>query len=599
MKSPKPSKLKDCNKRLKQASWINYRRLLTNLVSVHNSYPEVQRLGELVRSNSWLQVYELADSFATQKYGDSRQHFVMNQFAALIRKYPFPKQILNMDPRGRAISTFHKDERRMALVNRKFRLLDELRSPRESSLKIARDWIAYVLGLSPNMEAIIKSCEFGPGASIGVHGNATNVCRKLLANSWSVTPSALMYATWALRSQSVIWPLLQPERTIPSIDPDLFEQLVRSKSSLVYNNKISFVPKTAKTHRGIAIEPLLNGLVQKGIDTYMRKLLARVGIDLSDQSVNQVYAKSGSLGFMGEDDFVTIDLSSASDSISCGLVKNLLPSEWYELLNATRSHAYELDGRITTYNKFCSMGNGFCFPLESLLFAAICSASGAGIPGYDFLVYGDDIIVRQKHASAVLDLLKYCGFRPNPRKTFVEGPFRESCGADWYHGQDVRPYTLDHDLRSVVDIYKVLNLSGRNENTKSFFQPVRKYLYGLIPEFLFTRPYKGDPDSGIDVELDEFMSNPWGRWNKNQQSWEWLELKTRAVPDALAHTHSQYHLALMYGALLGVESKMPFTVRRLTRQTIARVSYAGSLSTWLPGTRPKVSRDYRRPARNR
>lgn len=598
MKSPKLSKLHDRNKTLKQASWKNYRRLLINLVSVHSSYPEVKRLGELIRSNEWLQVYKLADSFASQQYGDARQHFVLNQFAALIRKYPFPSKILNLDPKGKAISTFFHDEHRMARVNRKFGLLDSLRSPRESELKIARDWIAYVLGDEPNMSAIINACEFGPGASMGVHGNATNLGRKLLSDRWSVTPSTLIYATWALRSQSVIWQLLQPERgQIVSIDPDLFDHKIRSKSLIVNNNKVSFVPKTAKTHRGIAIEPLLNGLVQKGIDTYMRKLLARVGIDLSDQTINQEYAKSGSLGFMGEDDFVTIDLSSASDSVSIGLVKNLLPPAWYELLNATRSHAYEIDGTFGRYHKFCSMGNGFCFPLETLIFSAICHACNAGHPGHDFLVYGDDIIVRQKHGPTVLNLLKYCGFRPNANKTFLEGPFRESCGADWYHGQDVRPYTLDHSLRTVVDIYKVLNLSQRNSLTKEFFQPVRKFLYKLIPGFLFTRPFKGDPDTGIDVELDEFMSNPKGRWNSDLQTWMWLELKSRSVSDKLIQTHSQYHLALMYGALAGVDSGKPFTVRRLTRQTIARVSYAGSQSTWEPGTRPKVSRVYRSNAR--
>ena len=38
--------------------------------------------------------------------------------------------------------------------------------------------------------------------------------------------------------------------------------------------------------------------------------------------------------------------------------------------------------------------------------------------------------------------LRYFGFTPNEKKTFCEGPFRESCGGDFFEGQPVRAYFL-------------------------------------------------------------------------------------------------------------------------------------------------------------
>ena len=116
------------------------------------------------------------------------------------------------------------------------------------------------------------------------------------------------------------------------------------------------------------MEPLLNGFVQKGTDLEMRRLLRKVGIDLSDQSHNQRLAKRGSEG--GFNPYCTIDLSAASDSLSYEVVKSFLPAEWFEYLCDIRAPRFLLAGADHTerYEKFCSMGNGFCFPLQTLLF---------------------------------------------------------------------------------------------------------------------------------------------------------------------------------------------------------------------------------------
>jgi hypothetical protein len=84
------------------------------------------------------------------------------------------------------------------------------------------------------------------------------------------------------------------------------------------------------------------------------------------------------------------------------------------------------------------MGNGFTFELETLIFIGIISGVTGLRPGLDFLVYGDDIIVPKDAARNVLSALRLFGFTPNERKTFVDGPFRESCGGDYFAGVPVR-----------------------------------------------------------------------------------------------------------------------------------------------------------------
>lgn len=96
------------------------------------------------------------------------------------------------------------------------------------------------------------------------------------------------------------------------------------------------------------------------------------------------------------------------------------------------------------------MGNGYTFELETLIFFAIACAvvrksGGVGLGGVDVWVYGDDIIVPTESAGALLSVLKFCGFTANERKTFTIGPFRESCGGDYWDGEAVRPHYLKED----------------------------------------------------------------------------------------------------------------------------------------------------------
>lgn len=233
----------------------------------------------------------------------------------------------------------------------------------------------------------------------------------------------------------------------------------------IHPGRLEFVPKNAKTDRAIMVEPWLNSIVQLAVGDYMARRLKAFGVDLSDQDRNKSLAREGSLTGA----LATLDLSSASDSISTGLVEHLLPPDWFDLLSRLRTgEVVESSGLVTRLQKFSSMGNGFTFPLESLVFWALTRACCDRRETVS--VYGDDIICPTSRVESVIRVLNATGFLVNEEKSFWEGPFRESCGGDYLSGIDVRPCfikgpltghdmfrlhnyymrSLDHDLASMV-----------------------------------------------------------------------------------------------------------------------------------------------------
>lgn len=552
-----------------------------------NSYLEnikPKALGYL-RARRFDLLLELADSLSQTEYPTAAQHYAANQFASLVKKYPFKGPIPGVDPEKKALETFHKAEKLCGRYNLIYTLERKLGRRRASFIRDAmRRWIRSVIGEKPDYKSIWPLCGFGPGASVGVSGNATHLARKYLEPRWSVTPTALPYVLAAMRSDPLAWELLLKNEKSPyyCVDSDLFEQNLMQRVHIVAYNKITLVPKTAKVHRTIAVEPLLNGYVQKGVDEFLRRRLFRFGIDLKDQSRNQWKAYQGSLP--DRDPYATIDLTSASDLISLELARDILPPEWFAFLNAIRSPCYKLGDNVFRYHKFVSMGNGFCFPLESLIFASVCAAVYER-HGYtrDYSVYGDDIIVRCSLAGEVLQVLRLLGFRHNPDKTFTSGPFRESCGADWYNGEDVRPVTLDYTLGTLSDIIKFHNITLRRENTKMFFYEARSLLIGKVaPKFRYVRPHEGQIETAFEVSLDDFMASKFASWNRYTGSWRWTELVTVPVNDDKFSHKNGWSTVLMMAALRGSSSSAPFTMRRNTRTRVRLVSHHGGYSTWLP-----------------
>lgn len=537
--------------------------------------PLADKLDAALKERSPGKLLEVAGELVGSAYSDPWTHFQAHQVAALVKKYPFPDDEYQVDRDRVAWDRLMTTEAHGLEVNERFRSYYRY-SPHEEVLSKMRSFIRYVLGESPNLNSIYGNCDFGPGASLGVHGSATNSMRKIHAESWSVYPRCHHHAFLAMARCAPLAELLLRRggyyQRYYCVDGDIALDEFKRRLHCVDHNKIQFVLKDATTSRLIGIEATLAGYFQKGIDLEMRKHLNRVGFDLSDQSRNQFYARCGSEEDWREDGFVTLDLKDASNSVFREPVRFLLPQAWFDLLDSCRAE-YGVSARFGKHRweLFASMGNGFCFPLETLLIAAACHAAGAGRPRLDYNVYGDDIVIRKRCVGPVLDALSLLGFSVNTKKSFTSGPFRESCGADYFKGVDVRPVTLDFALDDIRAVFKFINLTRRNPLTREFLGHLDLNWFDVPPALRFVRPLPGPADTAVQVEQDEFLTSPFARWSRDLQTWTWTEFLDSSVPDRGTAAMDSRDLSLLHGALQGASSAAPFAYRRKTNTKLRRV----------------------------
>lgn len=345
----------------------------------------------------------------------------------------------------------------------------------------------------------------GPGASLGITGN--DFYTKLFSSRLTTT-SSLLYDSYRAAC----------DRTPLTSDAEKFRSEAWGTCDVVSASKLLFVPKSNVISRTICVEPSLNMFYQLGLGRIIEERLQQVfHLDLATQpDFNRELARRGSV----DGSFATIDLSSASDSLSRGVLKEILPRGFYSWLVSLATPNVKLpDGRVVALKMISTMGNGFTFPLETVIFTAVVAAAYRvnGTPlllnrGGDvgnFAVFGDDIIIETSIASKVMRLLWLLGFTPNLAKTFIEGPFRESCGSDWFEGRNVRGVYIK-SLHTPQDRYVAINLLNEwSACTRIPLCETIAYLASTVKRVLVP-PFEA-LEAGIHVPL--WLASP--RFNRN------------------------------------------------------------------------------------
>lgn len=350
----------------------------------------------------------------------------------IFSKYLDPSLVTPAVRRAAAIARFKAAEQRNERTN--FRLMFD--EPNfewvtyDSLVRRIRKKISWILGPLAYPE-VLRGATFTNGASTRVPRSETASARKL-TDEVHISSSAVKHWLAAFSgSRLSILPLTIMEQSV------LFT-----------------VPKKSDIDRCACKEPEGNALLQRSVGQHIRRSLLKVGVNLTDQTKNQKLASRG-----WADGLATIDLSSASDTISAQLVIELLPPEWWSLLNDLRVHSTVIDGEAASLEMFSSMGNGFTFELETLIFYAItqvvAEVLGHGKSGVS--VYGDDIICSTKIVPRLTHVLFWFGFIPNQKKTHYKGPFRESCGRHYWKGFDVTPFYLRKRVSTLPELINSLN----------------------------------------------------------------------------------------------------------------------------------------------
>lgn len=272
--------------------------------------------------------------------------------------------------------------------------------------------------------------------------------------------------------------------------PDLFDY-----KSASYSNpycKLAIVPKDRRGPRVICTQPVGLMWIQQGQWKSMKRTIETARILRTSQAMTNLgigcsikfdkQQQNGSLALESSRtrEFATIDLSDASDLISWGLVRFLLNKRNRQFLAASRATHVKIHDDLVKLHMFAPMGSAVCFPVETLVFWCIATAATLVRSGViyeelrgraekilssypsEVFVFGDDILVRREACKDVCERFLDVGFKPNQRKTFSEGFYRESCGVDAFYGHELKIVRLQSlTLTSMSDAYASIELANR------------------------------------------------------------------------------------------------------------------------------------------
>lgn len=400
------------------------------------SCPRSVSVAILIRSGCWVEIAKL--STVPSHYSDSESYWAARAATDFLRKYvDLPTGI---DREAAAIAKWWDGEFECKRTNLR---LDSYFDPAWGSndtringfFDRVRKEVKTLIGTQPPK---VLFPHFGPGATMSDRSQCTTVPDKM---------SSVLTFTSNSRSHLVDWNTTKWSEAHAELG--LVNREIRG-------NAFFTVPKDGTTDRACGKEPSLNSAYQRPVGVAMKKRMLFSGIDIEGgQQFHRRVACAGS--YTG--DVATIDLTNASDTVCRALVRLILPPKWYELLNSLRSPTTTMPcGKVVVLEKFSSMGNGFTFELETVIFCAIARAVCKDSDEWSQItVYGDDIIAPTARYEDIIAALEFCGFTPNKGKTYGTGSFRESCGGDYFSGEAVRPYYMKEFSHEPQDYIALAN----------------------------------------------------------------------------------------------------------------------------------------------
>lgn len=418
-------------------------------------------------------------------YGDEVLQLALSrQKKELLKKY-CSSSYDGDDLESIAFKKFLKTNERMGLVNE--HLVRDLPKPYhkiQSSSSFmdkvhlrARALVCSVLGCMDEEEWYL-ACRHSTGSSIGVPFSDTSVESKFtypISSTLGVSHLLMEYFLFDY----------QMKRSVIELNE---QNLLVEKFHIVDGSRATTVEKSDTARRMICVEPTANMFFQQGLMHMIYDRMAVFGLDVRSLPNEHVYRAYLSSITSKE---ATIDWSSASDSVSMELIRWLLPPDWLQVVELTRSPRTLIDGVWVDLHMFATMGNALTFALETLVFWSYGHAyrltlnSGNSLfPEWEDLksisVFGDDCIVPTDIAPGYINLLVDLGFVPNMDKTYLDSKgFRESCGGDFFHGRDVRPFNLRSPRsgkKSNLEPWLYVQMNSLLKKYRSYFGEL-KYIY--------------------------------------------------------------------------------------------------------------------------
>jgi hypothetical protein len=354
-------------------------------------------------------------------------------------------------------------------------------------------WPASLIRLTQRVcdQIVQRFHHFDPEAIVGNHGPGA------VSDAKSGTDKYL-FPTWAPALERVFPRDLHGCANTRVFDYEVWYDNMVPNLQRTRPAKLIPVNKTQEKPRLIASEPTANQFIQGGLRKFIRRQIEsgvlQSSIAISDQSKSMDLAVRASM----DSSISTVDLSNASDRLSCWTVERVFRKASGLLMGLAAARSQHIvDEKYTQthalLNKYAPQGNATVFPIQSIVYcclayaAVIWSTPGTKVRSDANLwasilevsnrvrVFGDDIILPTHALPALSSLLELCQLKVNGAKSHYSGIFAESCGMDAFKGTDVTPVYLASvedevapgDVQSVIDIsngcYRagLLNLGNR------------------------------------------------------------------------------------------------------------------------------------------
>lgn len=227
---------------------------------------------------------------------------------------------------------------------------------------------------------------------------------------------------------------------------ELFVQMVQKHLfTHVASSRYAAVPKNNETDRAICVGAMFNTILERQYGIGVRLVLKNLNNDLeTGQQIHRLRIAAP---------VATIDFEDASGSHLLRAFEIMFPPHFVEGLKMVRSRNILLpDGTEQVLHKLASMGSGFTFEVMTILLLAIGRCLDP-----QCTVYGDDVIIANNQAEKFISACRALGWVINTRKTFINSPFRESCGS-YYHDDFgfIKSYDM-HWCKNLVDVITLCN----------------------------------------------------------------------------------------------------------------------------------------------
>lgn len=295
----------------------------------------------------------------------------------------------------------------------------------------------------------------------------------------------------------------------------IFRKMLSLLVRLTDVSRMTTVPKDNLKDRVITCEPLLTMICQLSYMQDLRDgLIKSTGLDLTVmQDWHRAFLRSGR---------ATIDLRNASNQVWLPLISKVFPTHVAKTLLDLRTGTTQTGSdTYHHFNMYSPMGCGLTFDVMTLLLLGICRV-------YDptATVFGDDIMCSESSAVDIIEALQWYGLEVNTSKSFIDGNFRESCGAyaDLTNNSFIvcfdfhRPHRLTEVFTFMNKLRLIILANQIHGDLRDIFSHYWGLLSDLVPCDAFAKEHRSSlPSSCIltdatDHRLRWVWNEEWQRW---------------------------------------------------------------------------------------